>query len=433
MRPSRSSPLACSLTAIALAGVALVGTALDSLAAPNKRQAVPGPAPSQAETAAALSQPVDHLDALAREPMIAEHPAGTLFVTGYGSEQPTLWRSTDRGATWSRVNVGSAPDGAIGNSDVDLAIAADGTIYYVVMSFDRKTFEGLGIAMAVSRDAGATWSWTGLSKTRYDDRPWVEVTPDGTAHVIWNDGGGVCHAVSRDAGRTWKEQPRIHAEGGSSHLAVGPKGEIAVRITPVSASGHVLHKGVDLVAVSTDGGATWTKRAAPGTREWTYPFPMDRPDPMPRWVEPLAWDASGALYSLWTDPSGLFLARSTDRGATWRTWRLAEGGALRYYPYLVARGRGELAATWFSGQGASMRAHVARIQVDDGPAAPRVTAAEPFAPDSWRRRTPGPPTLYDTAGEYFPVAFLRDGRLAVVTTIQDEGRQRLGFSVRWWR
>ena len=32
-----------------------------------------------------LSSPVDHLDMVAREPMIVEHPDGTLFVGGFGA------------------------------------------------------------------------------------------------------------------------------------------------------------------------------------------------------------------------------------------------------------------------------------------------------------------------------------------------------------
>ena len=67
-------------------------------------------------------------------------------------------------------------------------MAADGTLYFASMTFDRTVDEGRGIAIGASADAGATWTWTALSKTRFDDRPWVEVAPDGTAHVIWNDG-----------------------------------------------------------------------------------------------------------------------------------------------------------------------------------------------------------------------------------------------------
>src|SRR5687768_910929 len=268
-----------------VAGVMASGCSRETQA-PSPQQ--PAPTPSRL----ILSGPLEHVDELAREAMVVEHPDGTLFVTGYGAPVPHLWRSADKGATWARVNVGTEKDGAAGNSDVDLAVAPDGTLYFIAMSYDRKVFEGTQIAIGSSRDAGATWTWTTLSKTRYDDRPWVEVTPDGVAHAIWNDGKGVSYAVSRDRGGTWNEQPRIHDQGGSSHLAVGPRGEIAVRISPVSASANVNHAGVDLVAVSPDGGATWTKHAPPGQRGWTFPFVED--DPMPRWVDPLAWDASGA-------------------------------------------------------------------------------------------------------------------------------------------
>jgi len=380
-------------------------------------------------TTLVMADPVDHLDVLAREPMVVEHPDGTLFVSGFGEPGPKLWQSRDRGATWARVNVGSEADGAIGNSDVDLAVARDGTLYFVTMGFDRKVNEGTHITIGVSKNAGATWSWTMLSKTRFDDRPWVEVAADGTAHVIWNDGSGVCHAVSLDGGVTWTERPRIHAQGGSSHLAVGPNREVAVRVTPASASGNLFTEGVDLVAVSVDGGTTWRKHAAPGQREWSPPSDTEG---VPRWVEPLAWDARGALYSLWTDRNGLWLARSIDQGGTWTTWRVAQSEDVLYFPYLVARGLGELAATWFSGRGETLQAHVGRIEVSDGDAPPRMITSPPFRPDSWRSgaRPEDPPTR-DTASEYLAVTFLSEGGLAVVSPIQNGRAQRFGFS--WWR
>jgi hypothetical protein len=164
-----------------------------------------------AANALTLSAPTHHRfdDRLAREPMIVEHPSGALFVAGYGAldrrtnvETPNLWKSTDGGKTFTRVNVGTTGPGALGNSDVDLAVAADGTLYFVSMTYDNKVNEGVDINIGVSRDVGATWKWTQLSNTRWDDRPWVEVAPDGTAHVIWNDGDGVSHAVSTDRGET---------------------------------------------------------------------------------------------------------------------------------------------------------------------------------------------------------------------------------------
>lgn len=374
-----------------------------------------------------VDPPAEHLGVLAREPMVVQAPDGSLFASGYGPPTPSLWKSTDGGAAWARLELGTPRDGAVGNSDLDLAVAPDGTVYFATMTFDRKAGEGRRIDIGASRDGGARWQWRKLSATRFDDRPWVEVAPDGTAHVIWNDGAGVCHAVSRDRGASWLEQPRIHPQGGSSHLAIGPAGELAVRITPLSASGNRFDAGVDLVAVSRDGGATWQKHPAPGERHWQ--FPLAETDPLPRWVEPLAWDARGTLFSLWATPDALWLARSADHGLTWATWRLAAGGPARFFPYLVARGAGELAASWFTLDAQErLRAHVGLISVDEAGAA-RLAEAAPFEPDTWSLAAEGPPRP-DAGGEYLALLFLADGGLAVATPVQNARAQRLGFALR---
>lgn len=385
-------------------------------------------APGDAPGVLAIADSLHFVDVLAREPMVVELASGTLFVSGYSDSVPHLWKSMDHGATWTRVNVGSETEGAIGNSDVDLAVAPDGTLYFAQMGFDRSVGQGTHIAIGVSKDAGVTWKWTMLSRTRFVDRPWVDVARDGTAHVIWNDTSGVSHVMSRDGGVTWTPETRISARGGSSHLAVGPNREVAVRIVPIAASGNRLHEGVDSILVSLDGGSGWRRYAATGSRDWPA---AGRPQTTPRWTEPLAWDATGALFSFWLNREGVWVARSRDAGSTWTQWRLSDATDLSYYPYLAARGDGELAATWFSGVGPSWRAHVARITMPkDG--APRIEEAPAIRPEIWglssRREDPA---VRSAAGEYLPVIFLRDGSIAVVSPIQNERASRFGFT--WWR
>ena len=76
-----------------------------------------------APSVALAADRVDHVGApessATREPMIVEHPNGTLFVSGYGSPDgtppqtvPRLWKSLDHGKTWTAVSVGTEAQGA---------------------------------------------------------------------------------------------------------------------------------------------------------------------------------------------------------------------------------------------------------------------------------------------------------------------------------
>jgi hypothetical protein len=385
-----------------------------------------------------LADSTEYLDKLAREGMVVQHPGGTLFASGYGDTLPHLWKSGDNGVSWAAINVASFP-GAAGNSDVDLAISRDGTLYLMTMEFNRTTNEGTGVHVAVSHDTGSTWVWHELSKSRFDDRPWIDVAPNGVAHAIWNDGTGVSHAMSTDRGLSWVEGDRVFRRGGSSHLAVGPNGEIAVRGVPLAASGNAFDAGADSIAVSLDQGATWQRFPAPGHREW---FPMrdttvspptwSEPE-QPRWVEPIAWDSTGALYSFWGDGLNLMLARSTDRGATWSSWIVATSAHIPFFPYMIARGDGDVAASWFSGTGDSLRGNLARITIVTDTAAPRVALGAPFQVEAFRMASPDAPEQRDTGGEYLALIFLQNGDLGVIAPIQNWRSRRAGFAWRRYR
>ena len=76
-----------------------------------------------------------------------------------------------------------------------------------------------------------------------------------------------------------------------------------------------------------------------------------------------------------------------------------------------------------------LKAHVAHILVDQNGSVRHVTRAVPLQFESFSEGEEGEITR-DTAGEYFPVIFRRDGSLAVVSTIQNPSGDRSGFT---WR
>jgi hypothetical protein len=209
--------------------------------------------------------------------------------------------------------------------------------------------------------------------------------------------------------------------------SVGPHGELAARVTPVWGGGVKMTAGLDAIAISTDGGATWASSYLPGTRDRKLITELGDAD-TPRWVEPVAWDAHGDLYAMWASKDGVHLACSHDRAETWTDRVIARPAGTAFYPYLVAIGPHALAATWFSAvaQDASdLRWHVARIDGD------RVVEAPSQALECVTKHDDKDDKLYnDTCGEYLmPIAL--DGDIAVVGTIQNKLTKRLGFAV--WR
>ncbi len=382
-----------------------------------------------------IEDKTDQLGSLAREPMLAEHPNGDLYVTGYknSTESPQLWKSTDSGNSWTSVDVGTKEQGADGNSDVDLVIDDYGNIYFLTMryttvpedttGFDWSSMKGEHVAVGISKDEGSNWEWTYLSQNDYDDRPWIEIASDGSAHVIWNDGKGVHYVSSNDQGKTWSQRRAIYPKGGSSHLAAGPDGKIAVRVSPSSASGFVFDEGVDVILISSDYGSTWNEVELPGQRDWSSEFGQGTP----RWVEPIDWDEKGSLYYLWSEGKQLVLGVSNNNGKDWKTFPITSSEKLIYFPYLNVS-NGEISCTWISGQGSELTHHAGVIAIQGEQVF--FSELEPQTLTDIKIRRGGSEDLGD-GGEYYPIKQLSNGSYGMVTSIQNYSDNRLGFT--WWK
>ncbi len=388
---------------------------------------------AQSHTELIVKNKIDHMTTLAREPMVCEHPNGTLFVSGYrnGSGSPQLWKSTNEGKTWQKVDVGTTDQGAIGNSDVDLFIDKKGNIYLLSMTytqlpenldgFDYSSMKGERIAVGVSKDDGQSWNWKTISENDYDDRPWITATTDGTLHIIWNDGKGIHHVVSTNEGETWLNRPDISKKGGSSFLANGPNGQLAVRVTPLSASGQQMDEGIDLIRLSLDNGKSWKEVTIPGKRTWTKDF-----SGVPRWVEPAVWDQEDKLYLLWSEGNTLKLGTTHTNGNAWEEHSIVQSKDTLYFPYMEMSEQGIL-CTWVSGFNENTRHHAAILTIEEGNI--QINALEPQKLDIWSRFQTDD-YQRATGGEYFPIIPLKNGNFGMVTTIQNSKGGREGFT--WW-
>ncbi|HEV8361406.1 MAG TPA: sialidase family protein, partial [Candidatus Thermoplasmatota archaeon] len=379
-------------------------------------QSTPEPAsldaPLHAMPALAFSAPV-RIDAEqpAREPAIVQAKDGALYVAGFwgfarhveypGTAQnlaqgPLVWKSTDLGATWQRLEPGTALDGAVSNSDLDLAVDDTGMLYLAALSYYSAPLppgvaaptlpvdaaRTLSVVVGASEDGGAHWRWSLLDRGRGMSHPWVAVQPSGTAHVVWADEDGVRAASSNSRGQEWVQRGLVHPQGEAGGIAASLDGALAVRIAPIGPN------PADGVAVSRDGGASWDFRAAPGNRS----------GPEPRGFDNVAFDAAGVLYMAWNEGRAVRLARSADLGAFWADVTIVEEpeGSLPYDPSLRAGGPGHLGMTWFTATGDVVAARVAHVAFD---------GLEP--------RTQAGTFMADTGGinhaDYYQLAFLQDG------------------------
>src|SRR5713226_2986574 len=200
--------------------------------------------------------------------------------------QALIYFSTDGGSTFTDVLLPGwdSFSGAAGlfkhvqaGGDPVLAFAPDGTLYYSALVYEflgNRTPSG--VAVASSRDGGATWSAPVMvhyedANTFFNDKEWIAAGAGGNVYVTWtlfkfNRGQGgyisskIVEAVSRDHGATWSDPIAVsdsaHPFDQGSSPAVAPDGTVYVAYEGNQASD--VTKDQTVLARSTDGGRTFT-------------------------------------------------------------------------------------------------------------------------------------------------------------------------------
>jgi hypothetical protein len=162
--------------------------------------------------------------------------------------------------------------------DPVLAFAPDGTLYYsaLVYDFSFANRTPSGVAVASSRDGGATWTKAVMvhyedANTFFNDKEWIAAGAGGKVYVTWTlfkmKGGTlgyvsshIVEAVSHDYGASWSGPIAVsdsaHPFDQGSSPVVAPDGTVYVAYEGNQAND--VTKDQTVLARSTDGGLTFT-------------------------------------------------------------------------------------------------------------------------------------------------------------------------------
>jgi hypothetical protein len=209
----------------------------------------------------------------------AQGPLVDLLLARKGADGVRLehQRSPDGGRTWGPVRtVAAGPaQAATPRRGNDPQIAAAGDKLVALWSAPGTSrFGGGPLATALSTDGGATWQ---PGPNPADDgstshHGFADLLPDagGRLHLVWldsRDGAqGLRASLSRDMGRSWEANITVDArtcECCENRL-----------LAPEPSSVAVLYRDKDprdmAVAVSEDGGRSWSRRGVAGAFGWAF-------------------------------------------------------------------------------------------------------------------------------------------------------------------
>jgi Neuraminidase (sialidase) len=248
--------------------------------------------------------------------------------------------STDGGATWDAVYF--APETGSGQFNDKPMITVDtGTAHHdrVYVAWDHatgnssSTKNGNNVLLSYSDDGGQSFtspvsvSGTFTGKTGgIGADPYV--TADGTLHVAWQDyaHGTIVDVASTDGGQTFSSPHKV-SDVGAFEFSVAAQSSRGALVYPACGSFETTlycsyMDGSDaatnvFVAKSTDGGATWTSTQMPGGG-----------DQFNQWlaVDPSDGSVNVAYYDTGTHgatPTTFTLARSTNGGASYTATAVA--------------------------------------------------------------------------------------------------------------
>jgi hypothetical protein len=305
-----------------------------------------------------------------------------------------VWKSSDRGVTWRKVfQVVQPAPGSSGPADQKIDYDANGNIYVAELGFG-----GTGISDYVFRQTGASDALLTPGAAYGNDQPHLSLdrhhsSPNvGRLYSPWLDFG---QSPERST-VSWSSNQGIamNAVGvgnntsfpnRTSRVAIAPDGKtyLVYKIREGTAGAPSGFENVHFtVNRSDDGGVTWSGSGATGVSVHGAPqvqtymttsFGNIAKGKVARARSSDAWIAcnpvNGDVYVSYVerDASGfaqIYVARSTNQGATWNSTRVTDGTHNSAYPEIAVTKRGVVGVLYIdyddSGAVTLFRHHLAR-------------------------------------------------------------------------
>ena len=247
-----------------------------------------------------------------------------------------VWRTTDAGQTWEPLTDGTLPVGSIGA--IDVADSNPDVIYVGTGSAAIRSNVSIGKGVWKSTDRGETWSFAGLPEVGQIGELIVHPQDPNT---VWLAAVGNPFAPNpergvfrtRDGGTSWEKVLFVSDSTGASDIAINPRNpnEIYAGMWRAERKPWTIISGAMEGGVykSTDGGDSWT--------ELTNGLPAGLTGKISVSVSPANPNRVYALIEAVEPEEGLY--RSDDAGASWQLINGDEEGLLRrpfYYTYVDA-------------------------------------------------------------------------------------------------
>jgi hypothetical protein len=296
----------------------------------------------------------------AGEPAIHVSRTGDVFLAselglGSGSE---LWRglsaSGGTGASGCGLEFRGQPNAVSGlgasGGDVDVAIAnatnPAGNYNVYVSSLNLAS-----VNVAHSTDNGTTFTQSPVQGgLPVDDREWIAAFGAETSllsfhqiatnniEILRSDNGGALYTKIAtaipvgDYKEARNELGNLAVDHRNLPDAAGDFYTYQAFVAPSSESGE--HNNEAFLAVSADGGHTWTDQPIPCS---TAPASTDLDHNFPN----VSVGPSGDVWYAWSDDHKITTAQSTDHGKTWKCSKpVSTGSARAIFPWLAATSKG---------------------------------------------------------------------------------------------